>query len=263
MTPPFEPDPSADSNSPPSTSTPTGPAPSSLPVHVSDLLLILILSLGSSRLLSLFILGALPHEAGGAALLLAVASLLFIQAALILGLVYLLVIRKYRLSWADLGLRPVPRAWYYRAAGLAVVLLPLVAMINALLIPALTKEPFQNPQINAIAPAGFSWAGLIVMAIMAGIVAPFAEEIAFRGLLFGWLRERLGLHLAALISALCFASLHGLLLLIPALTVIGYALAILYHRSGSLWTAIVAHGIFNTIMVSILYAALANGLELP
>ena len=41
------------------------------------------------------------------------------------------------------------------------------------------------------------------------------------------------------------------------------ALALLYHRCGSLWPVILAHGAFNGIMVIALYAALAAGLELP
>ena len=68
---------------------------------------------------------------------------------------------------------------------------------------------------------------------------------------------------AAVLSGLIFATLHGVPMLIPALTAIGTALALLYHRCGSLWPVILAHGAFNSIMVIGLYAALAAGLELP
>jgi membrane protease YdiL (CAAX protease family) len=51
--------------------------------------------------------------------------------------------------------------------------------------------------------------------------------------------------------------------LVPALTAIGIALALLYHRCGSLWPVILAHGAFNAIMVAGLYAGLAAGLEIP
>ena len=100
------------------------------------------------------------------------------------------------------------------------------------------------------------------VSVMAGIVAPFAEELAFRGVLFPWLRARLGLPAAAVLSALCFAFLHGVILLVPALTVIGIALALIYERSGSLWPAIVTHGVFNALMIAALYAALASGVTL-
>ena len=130
-------------------------------------------------------------------------------------------------------------------------------------MPRITGAEFHNPQLYAAAPNGFSWPALLSMLIMAGVVAPFGEELVFRGLLFPWLRGRLGVAAAAVLSGLVFALLHGALILIPALTAIGTALALLYHRCGSLWPVIVAHGAFNAIMVILLYAALAAGVELP
>ncbi len=53
------------------------------------------------------------------------------------------------------------------------------------------------------------------------------------------------------------------MILIPALTVVGVAFAVIYQRCGSLWPAIVAHGVFNGIMIVLLYAALAAGVKLP
>ena len=104
---------------------------------------------------------------------------------------------------------------------------------------------------------------MLTMLLMAGVVAPFAEELVFRGLLFPWLRARLGVPAAVLLSALFFATMHGALILIPALTVVGAAFAVIYQRSGSLWPAIVAHSVFNGIMIVALYALLAAGLTLP
>jgi membrane protease YdiL (CAAX protease family) len=147
--------------------------------------------------------------------------------------------------------------------ALAILLLPVVAVINGVLIPQVSEEDFHNPQLYAVAPSGFSWPAFLSMLVMAGIVAPFAEELAFRGLLFPWLRKRLGVTAAALLSGLIFAILHGVPVLIPALAAIGVALALLYQRCGSLWPVIVAHGAFNAFMVIMLYAALAAGLELP
>lgn len=245
----------------------TGPTPQpSLPLRAGDLLLILIVSLGVVRLaggfLAVQIAGGLGEGASGQDLLAATLVLLLVQALVIVGMIRLFVLRKYNLSWADIGLRPVERRWYGRAVAVAVLLMPAVALINAL-IPKFAGEPFENPQIYAIAPAGFSWVGLLGMMVMAGAVAPFAEELAFRGLLFGWLRERLRLATAIGLSGLAFAVLHGVLLLIPALTLIGIVLAVLYQRSGSLWPPIIAHGVFNAVMVVALYSALAGGVEMP
>ena len=235
-------------------------------MSADDLLLILIVTLGSVRLLVWLLVGLSPVPGSGRdpgnALLAAMTVLLF-QTAVILAMLRAVVIRKYGLSWADLGLRPAGRHWYRRAVIIAVLLLPTVALINSVLIPMLAEEPFRNPQLYAIAPAGFSWSAMLTMLVMAGVVAPFAEELVFRGLLFPWLRTRLGVPAAVLLSALCFATLHGAAILIPALTVVGAAFAVIYQRCGSLWPAIVAHSVFNGIMIVVLYALLAAGVKLP
>ncbi len=252
----------------PGNAAPASPRPPRppLPVGADDLLLILIVTLGTVRLLVWFLVGLAPSPGAGpepgTALLAAMAVLLF-QTAVILAMLRAVVIRKYGLSWADLGLRPAERHWYRRAVIVAILLLPTVALINGVLIPRVSEEPFRNPQLYAIAPAGFSWSAMLTMLVMAGVVAPFAEELAFRGLLFPWLRARLGVPAGAVLSALCFAALHGATILIPALTVVGVAFAVIYQRCGSLWPAIVAHGVFNGIMIVLLYAALAAGVKLP
>lgn len=246
--------------------------PPRFPARVTDLLLILIVSLGGMRLLAAVLAGVLLSDGfpiggdGGRAapesLLAFTVVMAVAQTAVLLGAVYLFVVRKYALSWADLGLRPAPRPWYNRAALFALLLIPAVALINAL-VGRLTGAPFENPQIYAIAPGGFSWSGLLLMLVVVGVVAPFAEEVAFRGVLFAWLRDRFGVAIGVIASSLFFSLLHGLPQLIPALFVVGAVLAILYHRSGSLWTAIIAHGLFNALMVLALYTALAAEVHLP
>jgi membrane protease YdiL (CAAX protease family) len=238
------------------------PAARTLPVSGADLLLVLIVALGSVRLLAGLIVAFAPHGGGGAGLPLTLGVLLFQTLAILLA-IRSLVLRNYGLRWADLGLRPTTLQWHRRGLVLAVLLLPTVAAINGILIPQISGEEFHNPQLTAVAPDGFSWPALLAMLFMAGFVAPLGEELAFRGLLFPWLRDRLGVFGAAVVSGLIFAILHGVPMLIPALTAIGTALALLYHRCGSLWPVILAHGVFNGIMVIALYAALAAGRALP
>jgi membrane protease YdiL (CAAX protease family) len=247
-------------------STAPAPAPPSLPVRGGDLLLILIVTLGSVRLLVWILVGLMPTQGTGpepGTVLLATIGMLLFQTVVILVMLRAVVIRKYGLRWADLGLRPAKRHWYRRAVAAAMLLLPAVALVNGVLIPKVVEEPFRNPQLYAIAPAGFDWPAMLAMLVMAGFVAPFAEELAFRGLLFPWLRDRLGVPVAAVLSALCFATLHGAVILIPALTMVGIAFAIIYQHCRSLWPVIVAHGAFNGTMILLLYIALAAGVKLP
>ena len=87
---------------------------------------------------------------------------------------------------------------------------------------------------------------------MIAIVAPFAEEIFFRGFVFAGLRTRLSLWPAALISGGLFGLVHapsGITTVVP-LAIIGVVFAWLYERTGSLWLAIIAHAINNALALS-------------
>ena len=243
-------------------SLPTPLPPRNLPVSGADLLLILIVALGSVRLLAGLIAVQAAAEDAKVGLPMILSVLLF-QTVAILAAIHFVVLRKYGLRWADLGLQPSSPKWHRRGLALALLLLPVVAAINIFVVPHLSGEEFHNPQLYAVAPNGFSWPAFLTMLVMAGFVAPLGEELAFRGLLFSWLRGKIGVAAAAVLSGFIFGLLHGVPILIPALTAIGTAFALLYHRCGSLWPVIVAHGAFNAIMVIGLYAALAAGLELP
>ena len=78
---------------------------------------------------------------------------------------------------------------------------------------------------------------------MGGIVAPVAEEIFFRGLIFGYLR-RWGIPAAILISTALFAAFH--LPAVPVTQIVGGAVfAIAYHTGRSLMVPIVIHTLGN------------------
>ncbi|MSQ30210.1 MAG: CPBP family intramembrane metalloprotease [Dehalococcoidia bacterium] len=84
--------------------------------------------------------------------------------------------------------------------------------------------------------------GFTVMAI-----APLSEELFFRGFLFRAVQGRAGLVAGLLVSALAFAAFHlNVGVLLPFFAV-GLIFAWAYHASGSLWTPIAAHTIFNSI----------------
>jgi CAAX protease family protein len=238
------------------------PAPRQLPLSAGDLLLILIFGLGAVRIFGAIIVISLGmtdpnREFDGTSVLIVTVVLVIIQAVALLLVIWAIVIRKRGLPWSVLGLRPSDRRWYVRGVAIGILLVPTVGVVNYIM-GQIQGTPFENPQVYAIAPAGFSWPGLIVMTLAAGVVAPYAEEIGFRGLFFPWLRERIGLIAGVVISALFFASLHGVLQLVPSLAIIGATLAVLYHRCGSIYPVMVAHGVFNAIMVIALYSALAG-----
>ncbi len=83
------------------------------------------------------------------------------------------------------------------------------------------------------------------------IVAPVTEELVFRGLLFGTLRRRLRLGVAALVSASVFAVLHGYGMFgLVSVLYSGVIWAVAYEMTGSLVPGMVAHMLNNLIVTA-------------
>ncbi|MBQ4166532.1 MAG: CPBP family intramembrane metalloprotease, partial [Oscillospiraceae bacterium] len=97
------------------------------------------------------------------------------------------------------------------------------------------------------APQG---ADLAFYAVYTLILAPIAEEIAFRGAALSRLRNSFGAYSAALISATLFAAYHMSLAQFPYTFVLGFCLAIVAQRSGSIIPCIILHALNNLLTLS-------------
>lgn len=139
--------------------------------------------------------------------------------------------------------------------------LPLLAagLITYFVLVAIFGQESQpsHPAVEMIGGAGPAMiAGLFVLA---SLVAPLVEEIAFRGILYRHLRDecgRLGLVasivIAALASSFLFAVIHPQgVLFAPALMGLAIAFCISRETRGSIWPAMVAHGINNAVTLSL------------
>lgn len=154
-----------------------------------------------------------------------------------------------RLRPADLGLvRPTPAALRL-AVRFGIALYVASIAVNVLQIQLAGAQP-QDLVVAFGVHTGL--AAFVLDLANGGVVAPFAEEIFFRGLVFGGLAQRLPLAVAAAVSALLFALLHGIGVLAP-IFVLGLGLAYVYHRTGSLWASMVTHSLVNAISLTLLF----------
>jgi CAAX protease family protein len=164
------------------------------------------------------------------------------------------------------GWRGVRRSLGFRFTSGAHVALALGAWLGALftgvLATALLSPLLGVPRSNATELLGRSFDPLFVVLIVPTVClyAPLCEELLFRGALFGWLRWRLPVPLAAIISAAAFAMAHLLPPLFPTLFVFGLAAAWIYQRTGSTFNSFVMHASQNTAATLLAYAALTNRL---
>lgn len=96
---------------------------------------------------------------------------------------------------------------------------------------------------------------LDVMALVAVTLAPFVEELVFRGFVFNALWKRLPFGASALGSSIIFGLAHGQAAGVAPLAAGGFVLATVYARTGSLWSSMIAHGTFNGITLALLLFA--------
>ncbi|MGH2981799.1 MAG: lysostaphin resistance A-like protein, partial [Solirubrobacterales bacterium] len=148
---------------------------------------------------------------------------------------------------ALLGLRRFrPSAFGWMALGL------FSYYVFAVLYGALIVQPEQEDIARDLGLDTGPLAAVAVVLLIVGI-APVAEEVFFRGMLFGGLRRRLPTIAAALISAAVFGALHAPtgVSTVPPLIAFGFVLALLYERTGSLGPPIVAHAINNALALAV------------
>ncbi|MDJ0950487.1 MAG: type II CAAX endopeptidase family protein [Alphaproteobacteria bacterium] len=183
-----------------------------------------------------------------------------LQAAYIVGCIYFVVMRRRGLDWRGIGLRPASRRWMLAAVLIGILGVPVVSALTYGLL-SLLGQPIKNPQVDLLAPEGYTLFGFFSMLLAAGIVQPFAEELAFRGVLYKLLRKYWAVFPAALVSALLFGALHYFPQVIAGTTLLGFIMALVYERSGSLWVPVILHATYNSASLLVLFALLAAGID--
>jgi len=187
----------------------------------------------------------------------AIIYLITVSELPILLVLWLRVIRTGHQNWRGLGLRvsPVVEHVGQGIAGGAALL--GVAAVTGLFLNSLGVRQDQYARYLSITQAPVA---VFLLVLAAGCaLAPFVEELFFRGFVFQALRRRWGRIPAYGLSAALFAVLH---LNLPALLPIfamGLVLAYLFERTDSLLPGMIGHGLNNAISFSLLYFVSVKG----
>jgi len=132
------------------------------------------------------------------------------------------------------------------AAGFAGFWMALPAVLAASWLTSnlLGHSPLSsNPALEMLLRG--SPAEVLALGLTAALAAPLFEEILFRGVLYASLRRTCRPLGAGLLSAALFSLVHGDTQAILVLGTLGALFSWLYERTGSLWPAILAHGLWN------------------
>jgi membrane protease YdiL (CAAX protease family) len=152
------------------------------------------------------------------------------------------------LTPASFGLRRVPLA---RAAGWTVLAFVMFWILTGIYI-SLVGQPDQQELTRDLRDEE-SLSALIGYGVLLAFIAPLAEELFFRGFVFGVLREKIGPAWGALATGIVFGLVHvagSPIETVGVLIILGVLLCVVYQQTGSLLPCIGLHAVNNAISFS-------------
>ncbi|QLL29994.1 CPBP family intramembrane metalloprotease [Thermosynechococcus sichuanensis E542] len=162
------------------------------------------------------------------------------------------------LGWLWYVLRPFgkrPADWLRWQGGLGGALrwgiggylaaLPLV-LLSSLISQALLKNQGGGNPLLEIILQSRDYTTFALLYVMVAAMAPFFEEILFRGFFFRSVQSYLPLGTAMGVTGFLFAIAHLNLADLLPLTVLGTVLSYIYWRSQNIGAAMILHGIWNS-----------------
>ena len=157
----------------------------------------------------------------------------------------------HRVSWGDAFGFSKPGAWAAAGWGLLTICfaLPVVMLLQTLSAKLLAQfgiQPTQQSTVNVLQgmlPIG----QFFVYGFVTILLAPFAEEMLFRGILYPAIKQGGFPRLALWGTALLFAATHVNLMAFIPLTFLALVLTALYEKTENLIAPIVTHVMFNAV----------------
>lgn len=226
--------------------------------NLYDIILVLILTFTLTSLIFLIIESVIGYLVISDFILsIRILVLNFVQAMLLGGLTLSVIKLKYRLSLKEVGFHSndLGRIFKYGIIG-GILICLMITLLNNLIYLIIDnfwglKPPAQQVIQNLL--ESDSNLLFFLNSFLIVIVAPVTEEIFFRGFIYPYCKSKLGKWKGILLSALFFALAHASIWLFLPTFLGGVILAIIYERVKSLYSCILAHGVWNMIIVSLLY----------
>jgi membrane protease YdiL (CAAX protease family) len=161
-------------------------------------------------------------------------------------------LRQHRTTWREfLGLhRPDVLGVLLRALLVALLAVPMAIVLKNVadgIFTALRSEPPDlQPAIQTL-QISQTLGRRIFASFSALVLAPVAEEVVFRGILYAAVKELGHPRIALFGTSIVFAAIHGSVVAFLPLMFFAIVLTLLYERTRSLLAPIVAHASFNAV----------------
>lgn len=178
---------------------------------------------------------------------------LFIAQAIMLVPALIFAITSYMDSGSAsfnelLGFHKIKISTIFMVILFTFLIMPMTSTINSI------SMLFVDNAVNAISDDVLQMP-FLVMLFMIGIFAPFSEEFIFRGIIFRGYKNSGSVLQAIIWSAILFGMMHLNFNQAAYAIAMGIMCALIVEASGSLWSSVIVHMVFNTPSVCIMYLA--------
>ncbi len=173
-----------------------------------------------------------------------------IQLVILFFPLWIFVVEPYGARLKDFAFRPVSwKKLLGTVLGLYLFYILLSSGILLILQHFQVALPGYQDQESYLPFFGTDGLGLSLALFTVGLLAPFAEELFFRGFVYRVFTKTWPIWLGSILTAALFALIHFQLQSILPLFLLGLLLNWAYQRTGSVWTAFAFHALNNLIAI--------------
>lgn len=174
-------------------------------------------------------------------------STLVAESTLFLPPVIFLWLGRKEYSLVDrIGLRPMKLSTTVIVFIYGVVIMPIGTLANAISMLWVDNTVMESGS-DMLADKWY------LALIASAVIAPFIEELCFRGFMYNGYRRDGARMSAVVLSSLCFAFMHMNFNQAAYAFVLGIAFALIYEATGSMWSTFICHALFNAETVILMF----------
>ena len=149
----------------------------------------------------------------------------------------------FKKDYLQFNLLPIKNSIIYGIKGWLTIV-PFVLLISLIMNTLIDNQNGSNPLLEIVLN-NKNFLSFILLFVTTTLLAPLFEEIIFRGILLPTLSRDFGKISGIIVSAFIFALAHLSLGEMPPLFVLGIGLGITRIASGSLFSSVVMHSLWN------------------